>query len=96
MALTKTIDGVRIPDSRLASGITELVRDTAPSLLFHPSSRIYYFGALVGKHRGLAFDPELLYAGAMFHDMGLVKAHSSANVHRGNFCNVIRCSARRG
>jgi HD superfamily phosphodiesterase len=26
---------------------------------------------LAGKRRGLRFDPELLYAGAMFHDMGL-------------------------
>jgi HD superfamily phosphodiesterase len=42
------------------------------------SSRVYYFGALAGKHRGLSFDPELLYAGAMFHDMGLTHQHSSA------------------
>jgi HD superfamily phosphodiesterase len=79
MALTTTIDAVRIPDSKLAREITEVVRDTVPSLLFHHSSRVYYFGALAGKRRGLTFDPELLYAGAMFHDMGLVKAHSSAN-----------------
>jgi HD superfamily phosphodiesterase len=80
MALTTTdIEGVRIPDSKLAREITELVRDTAPPLLFHHSSRVYYFGALAGKRRGLSFDPELLYAGAMFHDMGLVKKHSSAH-----------------
>lgn len=79
MALTTTdIEGVRIPDSKLAHEITELVRDTAPPLLFHHSSRVYYFGALAGKRRGLTFDPELLYAGAMFHDMGLLKKHSSA------------------
>ena len=48
-----------------------------PTLLFHHSSRVYYFGALAGKHRGLKFDPELLYAGAMFHDMGLTPSHSS-------------------
>jgi HD superfamily phosphodiesterase len=80
MTLTTTdIEGVRIPDSKLAHEITELVRDTAPPLLFHHSSRVYYFGALAGKRRGLTFDPELLYAGAMFHDMGLVKKHSSAH-----------------
>jgi HD superfamily phosphodiesterase len=56
-----------------------LVRDTATPLLFHHSSRVYYFGALAGKRRGLRFDPELLYSGAMFHDMGLTRAHSSAN-----------------
>jgi hypothetical protein len=56
-----------------------VVRDTETPLLFHHSSRVYYFGALAGKHRGLKFDPELLYAGAMFHDMGLTPRHSSPN-----------------
>jgi hypothetical protein len=72
-----TVAGVRIPDSKLAREITELVRDTESPLLFHHSSRVYYFGALAGKQRGLVFDPELLYAGAMFHDMGLTPKHSS-------------------
>lgn len=75
---TTDIGGVQIPDSKLAREITEVVKDTAPPLLFHHSSRVYYFGALAGKRRGLTFDPELLYAGAMFHDMGLVEKHSSA------------------
>jgi len=73
------IEGVTIPDSKLAREITELVGDTETPLLFHHSSRVYYFGALAGKHRGLKFDPELLYAGAMFHDMGLMPRHSSPN-----------------
>jgi hypothetical protein len=77
--MTLSIEGVSIPDSKLAAEVTELVRDTATPLLFHHSSRVYYFGALAGKRRGLRFDPELLYAGAMFHDMGLSRAHSSAN-----------------
>src|SRR5882757_9717269 len=47
------------------------------SLLFHHSSRVHYWGALAGKRRGFKFDPELLYAGAMFHDMGLTHQHSS-------------------
>jgi hypothetical protein len=75
MALS--IEGVRIPDSQLAREITEMVRDTASPLLFHHSSRVFYFGALAGVQRGLRFDPELLYAGAMFHDMGLTHQHSS-------------------
>src|SRR6201991_3393834 len=69
--------GIKVPDSKLADEITELVRDTETPLLFHHSSRVYYFGAMAGKRRGLRFDPELLYAGAMFHDMGLTKKHSS-------------------
>ncbi|HKM70545.1 MAG TPA: HD domain-containing protein [Stellaceae bacterium] len=77
--MSPSIHGVGIPDSKIAREITELVRDTASPLLFHHSSRVYYFGALAGKHRGLSFDSELLYAGAMFHDMGLTPAHASAH-----------------
>jgi hypothetical protein len=77
--MTAQIHGVSIPDSRLGQEITEFVRDTAPPLLFHHSSRVYYFGALAGKRRNLPYDPELLYAGAMFHDIGLVPGHSSTH-----------------
>jgi HD domain len=56
--------------------IWRLGADTESPLLFHHSSRVYYRGALAGKRRRLKFDPELLYAGAMFHDMGPL-AHST-------------------
>jgi hypothetical protein len=72
-----TIERIAIPDSRLCKEITELVRDTETELLFNHSSRVYYFGALTGLRRGLKFDRELLYAGTMFHDMGLIPRHSS-------------------
>jgi len=66
-----------IPDSSLARAITEYIRDNETELLFNHSSRVYHFAALAGMHRGLAFDRELLYAGAMFHDIGLMPRHSS-------------------
>ena len=66
-----------IPDSKLARTITEFIRDTETDLLFNHSSRVYHFGALAGLHRCLTFDRELLYAGAMFHDIGLMPSHSS-------------------
>jgi HD superfamily phosphodiesterase len=71
------VKGITVPDSKLAREITQLVRDTESPLLFHHSSRVYYWAALAGKRRRLKFDPELLYAGAMFHDMGLTPAHST-------------------
>lgn len=76
--MDQPIRDVAIPDSTLARAVTERVRDTESPLLFHHSSRVYYFGALAGKQRGLRYDPELLYVGAMFHDMGLTPQHSSA------------------
>ncbi len=77
--MTLNIGGIAIPDSQLAREVTDLVKDTASPLLFHHSSRVYYFGALAGKRHNLAFDAELLYVGAMFHDMGLTHKHSSAH-----------------
>jgi hypothetical protein len=73
----KSIADVQIPETKLAREITEFIRDTENELLFNHSSRVYYFGAIAGKQRGLKFDAELLYAGAMFHDVGLMPSHSS-------------------
>jgi HD superfamily phosphodiesterase len=66
-----------IPDTQLVREATELVRDTESPLLFNHSTRVYYFGSLAGKRRGLKFDPELLYIGAIFHDMGLTPPYRS-------------------
>jgi HD domain len=74
-----SIAGVSIPDSKLAREVTELIRDTEPPLLFHHSTRVYLFGALAGLRKELRFDPELLYVGAMFHDIGLTSGYSSTS-----------------
>lgn len=76
--MTDSIAAVAVPDSKLARDVTEFIRDTESPLLFNHSSRVYFFGALAGRNRGLPFDPELLYAGAMFHDLGLMPGHRSA------------------
>ncbi|HEY0685364.1 MAG TPA: HD domain-containing protein [Steroidobacter sp.] len=73
------IDGVAAPDTAMVREATELVRDVASPLLFNHSSRVYYFAALAGQRRGLTFDRELLYVGAMFHDLGLTAKYSSKN-----------------
>ena len=74
-----SIAGIAIPDSAMAREATELVRSTESPLLFHHSTRVFLFGALSGARQKLKFDPELLYIGAMFHDMGLTKNYSSAS-----------------
>lgn len=77
--MTKSINGVAIPQSKMAQEVTELVRDTESDLLFHHSSRVYYWGALAGQQRGVKVDAELLYVGCMFHDMGLTHDHCSCD-----------------
>jgi hypothetical protein len=63
--------GIPVPDTELAREATELVRDSTSELIYHHSRRVYFFGSLQGRNRDLSFDPELLYIGAMFHDLGL-------------------------
>jgi hypothetical protein len=76
--MSRTVAGVPIPDSRIAREATDLVRQAESSLLFDHSLRVYLFGALRGRRRGLAYDPELLYVAALFHDLGLVEGRRSA------------------
>ncbi len=93
-----SIHGVSLPDSKIARENIELVRDTESPLRFYHSSRVYYFDALSGKHRGLSFDRELLYAGAMFHNMGVTiaaaPARSMASTGRGRDYAVMGPTAR--
>jgi hypothetical protein len=70
---------IKPPDSKLAREITDFVQSIEKSLLFNHSCRVYQFAAMTGEKRGLRFDAELLYAGAMFHDLGLTSKFSSAD-----------------
>jgi HD superfamily phosphodiesterase len=72
--------GIKIPDSKMARDLTQFIRDTESDLLFHHSTRVYLFGALTGQRKGLKFDPELLYVGAMFHDIGLTDRYRQSQL----------------
>jgi hypothetical protein len=76
---SQDVAGIRIPDSALARDVTQFVQDVAPQLLFDHSRRVFLWASLQGEQRALTFDPELLYVGAMFHDIGLVDGHRSAH-----------------
>jgi hypothetical protein len=72
---THTIAGITIPDSPLVRDVTSYIRDVENDLLFDHSRRVFLFGALQGRRRGLDPDLELLYVGAMFHDVGLTQGY---------------------
>lgn len=73
--MSEQIAGVDVPDTRLVHEATELVRAAASEVVFHHSRRVFLFGALRARELGLQFDPELLYVGAMFHDLGLTQRY---------------------
>ena len=72
------IPDIPVPDSNLAREATELIRDVTDDLIYHHSRRVYLFGARHGLHHRLDFDPELLYVGALFHDLGLTEKFRSS------------------
>src|SRR5271154_1445142 len=75
-----SIAGVNLPDTELVAAITAHIRDAEDDLLFNHSRRVFIFGALQGRRRGLRPDPELLYAGAMFHDIGLTERYCDSTL----------------
>jgi hypothetical protein len=78
--MTQSIAGITLPDSALARATTEYIRDQEGDLLFNHSRRVFLWGALTGERKGLKYDAEQLYVGAMFHDLGLVEQHRSVDL----------------
>ena len=77
--MTSAIAGIKIPDTKMIRELTELIRDTESDLLFNHSTRVFLFGSLAGERLNLRYDPELLYAGAMFHDIGLTGGYRQSH-----------------
>lgn len=78
----ESIADIVIPDTPLVRDITGFIRDAEDDLLFDHSRRVFLFGALQGRRLGLQPDPELLYAGAMFHDLGLTERYRTTSTLR--------------
>jgi HD superfamily phosphodiesterase len=72
------IAGIDIPDTPLVREVTDFIRDAEDELLFNHSRRVFLFGALAGRRRGLSPNLELLYVGSMFHDIGLTQRYRTS------------------
>jgi hypothetical protein len=59
------------PDSALARDAEVAAHDLLTPALLNHSSRAYTWGAAIAALHGIAFDRELLYLAAMFHDTGI-------------------------
>jgi hypothetical protein len=77
--MTTAISGIEIPDTSLVRDATEFVRTAASPLIFDHSRRVFFWGSIRGRKRGMAYDPELLYTGALFHDLGLTEKFGRAD-----------------
>jgi hypothetical protein len=78
--MSDIVEGIRIPDSQIAREVTQFIRDSESDLLFHHSVRVYFWGAMTGNRKRMFFDPELLYAACMFHDIGLTEQYGDSQL----------------
>lgn len=69
--MSRTIAGVRMPDSEMACEAAAFARFAQSQLLVHHALRAFVFAALTGERKEMTFDAELLYVGALFHHAGL-------------------------
>jgi HD superfamily phosphodiesterase len=77
--IVDTVAGITVPDTPLTRDATDFIRNAENDLLFDHSRRVFFFGALQGRGRGLTPDLELLYVGAMFHDIGLTEPYRTSS-----------------
>jgi HD domain len=65
------VAGVHIPNTPLAYEATEFVSRVTPLWLLNHLLRAYVFAELFGRRSEVKCDSELLYLGAIMHDLGL-------------------------
>src|SRR3954470_13492786 len=71
--IPQEVAGVKLPDSTLAREATDFTRALSAPVVFNHVMRTYLFGELLGRAKGLEFDSELFYLGALLHDLGLTE-----------------------
>jgi len=76
----KSIAGIAIPDSKIATEATELLLEHGTEFIYNHSLRVYLFSSLNGKRTNAHYDAELLYISSVFHDLGLVPHYSSPDL----------------
>lgn len=69
--LPKSIAGIRIPDSELATAAYGLMNDASPVFLRNHNLRTYIFGAKMAQKIGVKYDVELGFISSVLHDIGL-------------------------
>ena len=73
--MSRTVAGIPIPDSAMARAALAVALAGEPEILYRHSVRSFLFAALIGQHRKLVYDMELLYVVALFHCIGLTAAY---------------------
>lgn len=69
------LEDIKIPDTQIAKEATEMVEQCSPQFLVNHSIRTYCFGVALAGQLRLKPDLEILYLGAIMHDLGVVSPY---------------------
>lgn len=69
------LDAIRVPDTKVASAATEYAATLYTPSLYRHCVRTWMFGRLMAQGHGIAVDEELLYVGAILHDVGISEGY---------------------
>lgn len=64
---------MQYPDTQICIAAMELARDHSPPFLFNHVMRTFFFGRAAGAVQKSKYDEEILFLGAVLHDLGLVE-----------------------
>jgi hypothetical protein len=71
--MPNTLKYSNLPDSELCVAAIEYARNVSEPSLFHHVMRSAIFADVIGRKRKMNFDPEVLCAATVLHDLGLTK-----------------------
>jgi hypothetical protein len=71
--------GVSVPDSPLITAALEYAQKLSEPYLFNHAMRSWLFAVKVGHLKGIDYDPEVVAAGTILHDIGLTAGVSGSN-----------------
>lgn len=75
-----TFNAFKMPETRACTTALEVATAYCSPALLNHSVRAYVWAAAHATAEGINFDPELMYVGAMFHDIALVPEFDSHTV----------------
>ena len=68
---------LKVPDSSLAREAEELLRTASPAFLTNHSFRSHAWAVALAERDRVRFDAEVLYVGALLHDIGLLAQYDT-------------------
>jgi hypothetical protein len=71
--LPRHIAGITVPGDRVSAATWAWAQARLPSYLLAHSVRSYCWGATLGAADGLVFEPRVLWAASLMHDVGLTQ-----------------------